>query len=119
MARDCEELSANARAIFEKIKAYFPPNPWGSPQWTSEGKVFDNGWYDLRKSADRERFLQSKRNTLGYMVQLFASSCRNKLGSLDSFTHVRFSPMMRSQVEPLLLVIDLNFQIETSDLIDC
>jgi hypothetical protein len=45
VARDCKKFSPAARQVFEKIKPYFPPDPWGNPKWTKGGKVYDNGWY--------------------------------------------------------------------------
>ena len=115
---DCEQLTPNARKIFKKIKMFFPPDPWNRPQWIEDGKVYDNGWFDLKKSADRERLKKQKQSLLGYFIETQASGYREKNGSLKGFTRQCFSQPIQTHVEILLLLNDLNFQIETMDLME-
>ena len=68
MARDCEVLSANAKAIFEKFKPFFPPDPWGNPRLWEDGRIKDNWDYDLKKSADRERLKEWYEKLIGGVV---------------------------------------------------
>ena len=118
MATDCDELSPNARKIFEKLKVFYPPDSWKNPQFTEDGKVLDNRWYDLRKSKDREALEESTRKFLGYVVEINALGHYQKNGSLTGFTEQKYSPVMTKSLEILMLLNDLHFQIETLDLID-
>ena len=120
MARDCVELSAKAQEIFARMQPYFPPDPWNTPRWMAEGMVHDNGWYDLRLAADRTRLEEKRRSFIGSMVVTAASSYREKTkvtGSLAGFSDERFSFMIQHEAELLLLLQDLDFQIETGDLV--
>ncbi|MBX4205394.1 MAG: hypothetical protein KW788_04410 [Candidatus Doudnabacteria bacterium] len=118
MARDCEVLSTNARAIFEKLKVHFPPDPWHWPMWNEEGLVEDNGRFDLRTSADRQRLIDRKKMTLSSFVENSASVYMRRKGSLDGFEIEHFGLMIKNEVELLLILYDLDFQIETGDLVD-
>ena len=118
MPTDCERLSENAQGIFKLLEAHFPPDPWKKPQWTVEGKVFDNGWFDLRKGEDRKRLTEKKKNFLGYLVEIEASRHRKDNGRLDGFTNQCFTEIMRKHAEILLILNDLDFQIETGDIVD-
>lgn len=55
MPRDCAELSAQAFGIFQKLKPFFPDQPFGKTPWGSEVKIFHTCWLDLRKSEDRQK----------------------------------------------------------------
>ena len=116
--RDCEQLSSNAQKIFEKLKPFFPPDPWKRPQLVSEGRVYDNGWFDLRRSADRKKLEEQKKSLLGYLVHMEALMYREKNRSLEGFTKEHFPEIIKTHVEILLLLSDLDFQIETADLCD-
>lgn len=118
MARDCEELSPNARKLFDQIKAYFPLDPWLKPQSTEDGKVFENIWYDLRKSSDRDLLAGKKRNLLGVLVELSAIEYKKQYGSLLGFANRHLNPLIAYIAELLLLLTDLDFQIETLDLVE-
>lgn len=118
MATDCKTLTANARKIFERLTAHFPPDPWKNPQWTEEGKVYDNGWHDLRTSADRTKLTEKALHTLGGMVELSASIHRKKHRSLQGFGRAHFPKMMFRTLEILHLLRELDFQIETLDLVE-
>lgn len=114
---DHEGLSVDARAIFEKIKPHFPLDPWGKPRWTEEGKVFDNGWFDLRKKADRRRLEEQRKSFLGYLVQVRARAYRDRNHqSIEGFAGEPFSQVIEDYAELLLFLEDLDFQIETMDL---
>lgn len=118
MAINCEVLSPNAQAIFKKLEPYFPLGPWKDAYWLEEGKVRDNGWFDLRLAADRNRLMEQKKSFLGYLVEGAASSFRNKTGSMEGFANEPFSPLTQAHAEILLLLNDLDFQIETLDLVE-
>jgi hypothetical protein len=116
--RDCEELSPNARKIFDKIKPYFPPDPWNRPQWTNEGLVYANGWCDLSKSSARKDRIQWEKNMIGYLVGLQGTTYKKRHGSLDGFTSQHYSRLTQHHVELLLLYEELDYQIETGDFTD-
>ncbi len=118
MATDCGQLSRNARKIFRKFKAYYPPDPWKNPQWIEEGKVYDNGWHDLRTSIHRDKLIERRLLSLGNWVRLVASMYRKKQGTLKGFTSEHFTKGMQRDAEVLLLLEDLDFQIETLDIVE-
>lgn len=116
---DCMYLSKNAQLIFERITRHFPPDPWKKPQWEPEGRVHDNIWLDLRKSADRRKLMDQIKSQFGYLIGLKAGMYRKEHGgSLRGFRQVRLTPHDRDRAELLLLLEDLDFQIETGDLIE-
>ena len=118
MATDCKRLSKNARAIFAKFERFYPPNPWKAPQWKKVGKVYDNGWYDLRKAADRTRLEKWNTELIGVMMVTQASSYKTKKGSLGRFNKEHIPMSINRYVEVVLIIRELDFQIETQDLID-
>lgn len=118
MARDCEELSPNARKIFNKIKIFFPSDPWNKPQHTDAGLIYAGSWYDLCKSVARQDRILWQQHMVGYLVGLQADSYRKKHGSLEGFTKQNYSRVTQHHVELLLLYQDLDYQIETGDLTD-
>lgn len=112
---DCEKLSPNALKIFEKIKKYYPPNPWNK-QWTEEGMVYDNGWHDLRKGGDRGKLIRRWEHTIGSTIVMFASQCSNRN---DKLTRAVFSfKLSKKWIELAVLLKELDFQIETLDLVE-
>ena len=117
MARDCEEFSKEAGVIFKRLEPFFPPDPWKNPQWMEEGIVIDNGKFDLRLSADRQKLIQKIESTLGYFVQNAASAYRARRSprSLEGFETEHFGEMIKNKAELLLIIEDLDFQIETYD----
>lgn len=118
MTRDVDVLSPKAQVIFAKLELYFPPDPWKNPRWLPEGIVKDNWVYDLRKNADRKRLETWENSMIGYSVKTQASMYRDKhQGSLDGFTDTTFPRSIRRHVEVLLIVSDLDFQIETGDIV--
>lgn len=116
MAVDCEQLSPNAQIIFEKIKPYFPPDPWNKPSWTEEGIVHHNWFFDLRKHKDRDKLIEWQKNFIGSCIGLTASSYRKNNESLDGFLNKCNDGLIQKTTELLLLLEDLDFQIETLDL---
>ncbi|TSC83248.1 MAG: hypothetical protein G01um101419_78 [Parcubacteria group bacterium Gr01-1014_19] len=122
MAVDCEKFSPAAKKIFAKLKPFFPPSPWKTPHWKKEGVVIDNWTYDLRKHADRERLEKDKRNSIGYSVYMAASQYRDKNKSLNGFATGNigggWASMIQKNAELLLILNDLDFQIETMDLME-
>lgn len=118
MARDCEKLSPKALEIFGKLKPHFPPDPWKKPQWFEDGRVYRNGSFDLRKSSDRQRLERDIQMFVGYLVGIAASSYRRKNGSLEGFAIEHLGDLNKAAAELLLLLQDLDFQIETADLIE-
>lgn len=119
MARDCETLSKKAQAIFNKLKPFFPPNAWGRPFWEREGTIAGDGTLDLRKSADRKHMEEKILSFIGNVVGLEASSFRkNNNGSLSGFKDQKYSAIIQHEAEKLLILRDLDFQIETADVID-
>lgn len=115
---DCEKLSPAALQIFEKLKPFFPPNPWNRPTWNEVGTVEDNGLFDLRKSNDRNKLIERTRSTLGSFVEVTASGYKKRNGSFEGFEIDHFGPMIKNKVEMLFILNDLDFQIETMDLVD-
>jgi len=123
VATDCEQLSANARKIFEKIIPYFGKkglDPWGKPVWEAEGIIHETGSprYDLRTSAGRQKMIDWYQHMIGHSVYIDADSYRRKHRSLQGFTRQRYSRMVRNWAELLVLLYDLDFQIETLDLVE-
>ena len=117
--RDCEELSPHAKVKFDRLKPFFPPDPWDKPRWQEEGLVFSNGWLDLRKSADRKKLEEQLLRFIGHAAKTAASLYRNKrAGSLEGFEHEHYGPVIQQKAELLLLLDDLDFQIETYDLVE-
>lgn len=113
---DCEKLSPNALKIFEKITAYYPPYPWKRPRWTPNGMVHDNGWHDLRKKEDRDKLIRRWEHTIGATVVMFANQRNNRKKKL---TRSVFNfKMSRRWIELAVLLKELDFQIETMDLVE-
>ena len=118
MGTNRAKLSPNALRIFKKTKKYYPPDPWGNPRWIVDGRVYINGWLDLCKSEDRKSLMEAKKSLLGHVVELEASSYRNKNGSLKGFNRQCFPRIIQDVAELLLLLNDLDFQIETMDIVE-
>lgn len=123
MAIDCEQLSPNARKIFEKIILYFGKkglDPWGKPVWKPEGIIHELGSppYDLRTSADRQKLIDWYQRMIGHSVYLDADSYRKNHRSLQGFNRRRYSRLIQHWAELLVLLHDLGFQIETLDLVE-
>lgn len=113
---DCPKLSPNARKIFEKITTFYPPDPWHQPQWIAEGKVFDNGWYDLRKAKDRDELIRWYERLIGHFIVESARVARDKKKKL---THSVFSLRVSKRwIELVVLFYELDFQIETLDFVE-
>ena len=111
---DCEKISPHALDIFEEIKAYYPSDPWSRPQWTEEGKVFDNGWHDLRKKEDREKLITWYEHLIGSTIVVFAG--RDKYDGKELSPSVFHFEMYKKWIELAVLLKELDFQIETLDL---
>ncbi len=120
MATDCEKFSDNAQKIFEKLQPFFPLDPWQEPQWTAAGKVrpLASTWYDLRKSSDRRRLEKETITKLGQFAQIQAHIHKEECGSLKGFTHRCFPRSMQNIAELLLILEELDFQIETLDIVE-
>lgn len=113
---DCEKLSPNALKIFEQIKTHYPPDPWGKLQWTPEGTVYDNGWHDLRKSEDRNKLIKKYEHLIGHLIVL---SARNKMERKEVLNKSVFNLRASKRwIKIAELLYDLNFQIETLDLVE-
>lgn len=113
---DCEKLSPNAIKIFEQIKTFFSPDPWKNPQWSEDGEVYDNGWHDLRKAEDRDKLIKKYEHIIGHVIVL---SARNKMERGEVFTKSVFNfRASKRWIEIAGLLYDLDFQIETLDLIE-
>ena len=115
---DCEKFSPKAQEIFNKLKEHYPPDPWEQPNWKEEGLVYANGWLDLRKAADRKKLMEKQKSFIGYLAELAADAYRRKHGSLDGFNCVAYGQGARKTAEQLLLLNDLDFQVETMDLVE-
>ena len=118
MPTDCEALSDNAQAIFAKLQPFYPPDPWDKPQWEAVGRIFDNGWHDLRLAADREKMTRWYKNLLGYLVEMSAIGYMRDHSTLEGFTQLHFTDHMRKVGHELLILNELDFQIETMDLVE-
>ena len=118
MARNCKTLSPKAAEIFKKLEPFFPPDPWHNPQWFEDGKIRDNWLYDLRLSDDRERMEKWYQLMIGHSVQLSADMYLKEKGSLDDFTPQNFIEQIRHHAKLLLILQDLDFQIETLDIVE-
>ena len=115
MARDCEVLSPAAQVIFEKLKPFFPLDPWGEPRWWTDGRIRDNWYYDLRKAADRQRLEEWYQKMIGSAFASEASRYREEHKTLEGF---ETAPRSRTTVNWAMLFLilwDLDFQIETGD----
>ncbi|MBX4190120.1 hypothetical protein KW791_02395 [Candidatus Parcubacteria bacterium] len=110
---DCEKLTPNALKIFEKIKSLYPPDPWGHGQWEEEGRIYDNGWHDLRKEQDREKLIKWYAHMIGSSVITFAEAQQMKTGK---FTKKSFHfKMSKEWILKALILRELDYQIETQD----
>ncbi len=116
MARDVETLSPKAAAIFAKLKLFYPVGAFNMIQWEEVGRVHNNGWYDLRLHAERERLEKNRLSMIGYLVRAEASMFVKTHGSLDDFTRHHFTTHMKELAEQLLILDELSFQIETLDI---
>jgi hypothetical protein len=116
--KNCEMLSPNAQEIFNKLKPFFPPDSWKTPHWEECGIVTDNGTFDLRKADDRKKLTDRTEMTLGSFVEIVAKGYLDKNATLEGFEHHHFGPLFKSKVELLFILNDLDFQIETGDLVD-
>ncbi|MDP2629695.1 MAG: hypothetical protein Q8P45_03295 [Candidatus Harrisonbacteria bacterium] len=115
MARDCEQLSPAAQAIFAKLKPFFPPDPWKRPRWQEEGIIIDNGTFDLRKYEDRKRLEEVHGRHIAFQIITEASQHQD---NLDDYA-IGGSPMsklLRKHIKIVLILQDLDFQIETTDI---
>ena len=110
---DCEKLSPNALKIFEKIKKYYPNDPWDNLRWSQEGLVFFHGWHDLRKSENRHQLIKEYELQVGSMIVMFAKIARERNQDLTPSVF-RFK-MSRKWIELAVLLHELDFQIETLD----
>ncbi len=118
MSQDCAVLSPKARAIFEKLKPFFPPDPWGGEHWFEDGRVFDNTMYDLRKSAVRKKLLDETMHTIGYMLYVDVGVYKDQHGTLVGFENEKLSPIVQRPLELLCLLFELHHQIDTMDQMD-
>ena len=118
MATDCEKLSPNAETIFKKLEQFFPPDPWDNPNWLPEGIVRDNGMFDLRKSVDRNKLEEKTRISIAGFVEVSAGVFLTKNKSLEGFEVAHFGLAIKKQIELIFILRELDFQIETMDLID-
>ena len=82
--------------------------------------MYDNVWHDLRKYETRRRLIGEQISILGAWVELCAEMHRKdrKDGTLRGFTQQHFTRSMQHRAELLLLLRDLDFQIETLDLVE-
>ncbi|MBI3274358.1 MAG: hypothetical protein HYZ69_04405 [Candidatus Colwellbacteria bacterium] len=111
---DCETLSPNARKIFEKITEYYPNDPWDNMQWSPDGLVCDHGWHDLRRSTDRNELIERYQHTIGCTVVTFAKGAREK--DQEITPSVFNWELSKQWIELAVLLLELDFQIETLDL---
>ncbi len=115
---DCDKLSPKAVNIFEKLKPFFPPDPWKKPQWIEGGRVFDNGEFDLRNSTDRDKLIDKTKMMLGSHIELAANIYHRNTKTLEGFEIEHFGKAIRHTAELLLILNELDFQIETMDLFE-
>lgn len=114
---DCSELSPNARRIFEKITVFYPPDSWNEPQWTEEGRVFDNGWYDLREAKDRDKLIKWYERLIGHHLVGSVCFARDRKEKPIPFVLFNFR-MYEKWIELVVLLYELDFQIETLDFVE-
>ncbi len=116
MIKDCKKLSPNALKIFEQIKACHHPSDlwWGNLQWTEDGKVYADMWYDLRKKKDREKLTKWYEWLIGKTIVMFASSGKKKKLTPSAFS----LRVLKRWIEVAVLLHRLDFQIETMDLVE-
>ena len=112
------QFSPAAFEIFKKLEPFYPPNPWGRPQWLEGGRVYANGWLDLRDGADREKLMENTRQVIATFVEVAADIHLKEGKSLESFDNERYSKAVVHELERLFILKDLDFQIETGDLAD-
>lgn len=116
MNNEVKDLTPNSLKIFEKIKAHYPPDPWKKPQWTPEGKVYDNGWRDLRVKEDRHFLINWYERLIGNTIVTFSEDKIRKGKSFDGST-INLE-MHGKWIELVVWLRDLDFQIETMDLVE-
>src|SRR3989344_2441299 len=108
---EVKELTPNSLKIFEKIKEHYPPDPWQNPQWTPEGKVYDNGWRDLRVKKDRDFLIHWYEHLIGSTIVTFTADIVRQSNKLNKSG---FNLKMYGKwIELTVLLRDLDFQIET------
>lgn len=114
------KLSAKSQAIFLKLMPWFPGDSWGRPRWHPEGVVYNNGRrYDLRKSADRQALIDRELMLIGSAIEIGASVYAKKhKGEYAGYELEPVGPMAAKRVELVKYLRDLDFQIETGDLVD-
>lgn len=111
---DCEKFSLEAQQIFQKIITHYSVNPWGTPQWTEDGSVFDNGWHDLKRKDHRDKLLKWYECLVGTTVVSFARRAEKEGRNFsDEFINLK---MLQVWIDLALLIEELDFQIETLDL---
>lgn len=114
----CKQLSTKAREIFDKIKAFFPPDYEGNPRWRKVGKVFTSNllvgprWYDLRKTRDVRALMVEQSKLADMILDDKALVYRVRHGdSLKGFGRQRFSRRIERWLEIKWLCIDLMHQL--------
>ena len=115
---DCEKLSTKALGIFKKLQPFYPQDSWSNPQWKEEGIILDNGPYDLRKKVDRQRLEQRQKQMVGYVMVLCAKKIMEDESTLIGLTDHRIPRSTQRHLEILLILEELDFQIETMDLVE-
>ncbi len=113
------ELSAKSQAIFLKMKPWFPNDSWGNAKWHAEGIVNNGRRYDLRKSADRNALIEWELLMIGSAIENSASVYATKhKGEYVGYELEQVGSMVAKRAELVRHLRDLDFQIETGDLVD-
>ncbi|OHA35040.1 MAG: hypothetical protein A2928_04035 [Candidatus Taylorbacteria bacterium RIFCSPLOWO2_01_FULL_45_15b] len=116
---DCQKLSPKARKIFNSLKPYFPPDPWGKARWKKDGRVCDNGEFDLRKSEDKDKIQHLKRLLIGHELEMMYRRYREKYHlPLEGISNMPLTPLLKDTLEITRLLAELDYQIETGDFAD-
>lgn len=116
--RDVEKLSPKALEIFKKLQPHYPLGAFGRPQWLPEGKIEDNGVFDLRTAAGRKKLEGQLLTVIGYVIRNSAHVYKRQKGvglCIAGFEEERIGRGVRDFVEVLLILGELDFQIETLD----
>lgn len=119
MSPQPQPLSPKAQAIFDKLQPFFPPDSFGNVCWEREGVVIQNAKrLDLRDKDVRRSLENHYQQIVGSTVSLQAKAFRKKKGSLAEFAFERYPTMIIDWLEILLILDELDFQIETLDLVE-
>ena|SRR3989344_3734812 len=113
------EIKSEGEKIFNSLRPYFPPDPWGKARWKKDGRVYDNGEFDLLKSEDRDKIQYLKRLLIGHELEMMYRRYREKnYLPLESISNMPLTPLLKDTLEIAHILAELDYEIETGDFAD-